>query len=113
MKVNLCFTVFSLLDLHAEADGEYNYYLMNVQDHLTKFTHLRALKSKTAQGVADNLLDIFLVFGALAILHSDNGREFRNSVVRGLQAHTGRTCGWCTVSIATKSNDAPLCDCLP
>ncbi len=44
---------------------------MNYQDHFTKFVHLRPLKSKTAAEVAWNLLDIFLTFGAPAILQSD------------------------------------------
>jgi hypothetical protein len=28
-----------------------------------------------------NLLDIYITFGALAILHSKNGREFVNSII--------------------------------
>ena len=48
------------------------------QDHLTKFCHLRPLKSKEAKEVARNLFEIFCQFGAPVILQSDNGKEFRN-----------------------------------
>ncbi|XP_023238740.1 KRAB-A domain-containing protein 2-like [Centruroides sculpturatus] len=54
---------------------------MVYQDHLTKFVHLLPLKTKTAEEVAYQLLQIFLTFGAPAILHSDNGREFCNKVI--------------------------------
>ena len=54
---------------------------MVYQDHLTKFVQLRALKSKRAEEVAYHLLDVFTIFGASCILHSDNGREFANKVI--------------------------------
>jgi transposase InsO family protein len=43
---------------------------------------LNALETKTALEVADNLIKIFGIFGAPKILHSDNGREFSNKIVR-------------------------------
>lgn len=73
-----------LVDMQSSADGEFK-WIMNAQDHLTKFTHLRALARKTAAEVANNLVDIFLVFGAPCILQSDNGREFCNSVITSLR----------------------------
>ena len=45
---------------------------MHYQDHFTKFSVLRPLKSKRAAEVAYNLLDIFLLLGAPHILQSDN-----------------------------------------
>ena len=54
---------------------------MNYQDHLTKFTILRPLKSKTAEEVAYQLMDIFCMFGAPFILQRDNCREFANKVI--------------------------------
>ncbi|XP_023213446.1 KRAB-A domain-containing protein 2-like, partial [Centruroides sculpturatus] len=57
---------------------------MVYQDHLTKFVHLLPLKTKTAEEVAYHLLQIFLTFGAPAILHSDNGTEFCNQVISEL-----------------------------
>ncbi|XP_056647529.1 KRAB-A domain-containing protein 2-like [Diorhabda sublineata] len=60
---------------------------MVYQDHLTKFVILRALKTKHAEEVAYNLLDIFTLIGAPAILQSDNGREFVNLVVSNLKIY--------------------------
>ena len=57
---------------------------MNYQDHLTKFTILRPLKSKTAEEVAYQLMDIFCMFGAPFILQSDSGLEFANKTIQNL-----------------------------
>lgn len=62
-----------LIDLQTCKDGSYN-FIMNYQDHLSKFTILRALKTKTAAEVAYHLIDIFSLFSAPSILQSDNGR---------------------------------------
>ncbi|XP_022907046.2 KRAB-A domain-containing protein 2-like [Onthophagus taurus] len=59
---------------------------MVYQDHLTKFVLLKALKTKRAEEVAYYLFDIYTTFGAPVILHSDNGREFVNSVLTELHA---------------------------
>jgi hypothetical protein len=73
-----------LIDLQAYPDGEYK-FILNVQDHFTKFVHLFPLKQKTAATVAWHLMDLFLTFGAPQILQSDNGREFRAAVVEELK----------------------------
>ena len=39
------------------------------------------LRSKTATEVANSLFQIFFIFGVPYILQSDNGREFRNSLI--------------------------------
>jgi transposase InsO family protein len=54
------------------------------QDHLTKFVLLRSLQSKRADEVAYHLLDIFTTLGAPNILHSENGREFYNQIIKSL-----------------------------
>jgi len=59
-------------------------FIMNYQDHLTKCVLLRPLKSKRAEEIAFNLIDIYTTFDAPAILHSDNGREFVNNVITEL-----------------------------
>jgi len=64
-----------LIDMQSEPDGYYR-FITNYQDHLTKSTILRHLKSKTADEVAYQLMDIFCMFGVPFILQSDNGREF-------------------------------------
>ena len=58
--------------MQSEPDGEYK-FILNYQDHLTKFVVLRPLKTKTADEVSDTLLDIFCLFGVPNILHIDNG----------------------------------------
>ena len=79
-------------------------YILNVQDHLTKFCHLRPLHTKEGLEVARNLYWIFCEFGAPLLLQSDNGLghlnkifnfryilyylniiEFRNQIVKGLK----------------------------
>ena len=72
-----------LIDMQSSPDGEFK-FILNYQDHFTKFCVLRPLKSKTATEVAYNLLDIFTTFGAPAILQSDNGREFTAKVIKEL-----------------------------
>ena len=72
-----------LIDMQSEPDGYYR-FIMNYQTHLTKFTILRPLKSKTAEEVAYQLMDIFCVLGAPLILQSNNGREFANKIVQNL-----------------------------
>ncbi|XP_076061559.1 SCAN domain-containing protein 3-like [Oratosquilla oratoria] len=47
-------------------------------------SYLMETSSKGAEEVAANLLDIFLTFGAPAILQSDNGREFVNAIIAEL-----------------------------
>lgn len=72
-----------LIDMQSEPDKDYR-FIMNYQDHLTKFTILRPLKTKTAEEVAYQLIDIFCLFGAPCILQSDNGREFVNKIIKSL-----------------------------
>ena len=48
------------------------------QDHLIKFIVLRSLKRKTAEEVAQTVMEIFCLIGSPHILQSDNGREFKN-----------------------------------
>lgn len=72
-----------LIDFQSCADGEYK-WLLNYQDHGTKFLYLRPLKSKMALEVALELMKIFLEQGAPHILQSDNGREFTADIVKQL-----------------------------
>ena len=61
-------------------DVSYN-WIMNYQDHHTKFCVLQPLTQKCGKEVAAHLIQIFLTFGAPLILQSDNGREFVNHVI--------------------------------
>jgi transposase InsO family protein len=71
-----------LIDMQSNPDRDMTFILV-YQDHLTKFV-LRSLHSKRADEVTNHLLDIFTTFGAPNILHSDNGREFCNQIVKSL-----------------------------
>ena len=71
-----------LIDMQSLADGEYR-WILNYQDHFTKFVQLRPLKSKNAIEVADTIVDIFLTSnGAPVILQTDCGREFVNKTLK-------------------------------
>ena len=72
-----------LINFQSLPDGDYKYILTYV-NHFTKFCVLSPLKSKRAEEVAQTLLPVFLTFGAPAVLQSDNGREFVNSVISEL-----------------------------
>lgn len=76
-----------LIDMQSCPDGSYSFILVYVE-HLTKFVQLRPLKSTTATEMATALLDIFCIFGAPMILHSDTESEFCNNLLEQL------TCMW-------------------
>ena len=59
-------------------------FILNYQDHNTKFLYLRPLKNKTERGVAFELLTIFLIQAAPMVLQSNNGREFVAEVIKEL-----------------------------
>lgn len=69
-----------LIDMQSQSFNDYKYILV-YQDNLTKFTVLNALHQKCAEEVTENLLEIYLLFGAPAILQTDNGEEFVNAII--------------------------------
>ena len=73
-----------LMDFQSCVFGGFK-YILNLQDHMTKFLVLRPLKNKKAATVAAELVDIFSLIGPPAILHSDNGTEFVAQVVKQLK----------------------------
>jgi len=80
-----------LIYMQSQSINNYR-FKMNYQDHLTKFVILKPLKTKRAEEIAYNLMEIYTTFGAPAILHSDNGREFVNSVINELHNMWGDVC---------------------
>lgn len=72
------------VDFQSNPDGKFR-WILNYQDHSTKFLSLRSQKSKRAIEVARNLLSLFLNFGATKILQSDNSREFVNTIITELK----------------------------
>lgn len=69
-----------LIDLQSSPDNSYK-WLMNYQDHATKFCYLRPLLTKRASEVATKILKIILEVGCPHILQSDNGREFTATII--------------------------------
>ena len=66
-----------LIDLSMNPSSPDGYkYILNYQDHLTKFVILKPLKSKKASEVNECLLDIFTTIGVPEIIQCDNGNEF-------------------------------------
>jgi hypothetical protein len=74
-----------LIDTQSEPDGEYK-FMMNYQDHLTKYCVFDLLKPKPPSKLLITSLPFFSLFGAPFILQSDNGREFSNSVINNLKS---------------------------
>lgn len=70
-----------LVDFQSLPDGNFK-FVLHYQDFLTKYHLLRPMPCKTALNVAKHVLQIFVDFGAPAILQSDNGREFTASVIK-------------------------------
>ncbi|XP_037787463.1 KRAB-A domain-containing protein 2-like [Penaeus monodon] len=60
-------------------------WIMVYQDHLTKFCILCPLQTKRAAEIAFQLVDIFHLMGAPAVLQSDNGSEFTSRVITELK----------------------------
>ena len=68
-----------LIDMRSCRTPEGYCYILQYQDHFTKFSVLRALRSKRAEEVAEEMFDILTLIGAPKILQSDNGAEFVGS----------------------------------
>ncbi|KAI6660088.1 KRAB-A domain-containing protein 2-like [Oopsacas minuta] len=72
-----------LVNMQTIQDGNFR-FILHYMEYLTKFHVIRPLQRKTATEVANQLLLIFLDFGAPNILQSDNGREFTEQVIQEL-----------------------------
>ena len=71
-----------LIDMRRHSSGGEYQYIFHYQDHFTKFSILKPLRSKRAEEVAARLFEIFVAFGAPKILQSDNGNEFVGAPVK-------------------------------
>ena len=56
-------------------------WLLVYQDHFTKFVRMHALKTKTAEEVAEVSMEISWDMGAPTMFQSDNGRELKNEIL--------------------------------
>ena len=92
MSLSLCsllscyhFSVqIDLIDMRHRPDGPFK-WIGHFMDHWSKFHAVFPLMRKAAAEVAVGLqTKVFAFLGTPKILHSDNGREFINEVVRSL-----------------------------
>lgn len=74
-----------LIDMRSKHINGFH-FILTYEDILTKFIILKALKNKCTKEIAQHLLDIFTTFGAPAILQSDEGRDYVNSIITELHS---------------------------
>lgn len=66
-----------------------NQYILIVVDVCTRFVYARAIPEKSSEIVALELYKLFCDIGFPNILQSDNGREFRNEMLKKLTTQAG------------------------
>ena len=67
-----------------------NRFILSVIDHFTRFVVLIPIKDKAARTIVRHLIErVFSVFGPPETLHSDQGKEFENELVKELQSVSG------------------------
>ena len=67
-------------------------YILVIADYFSKWTEAFPMKNKCADTVANLLVDnIILCFGMPLVIHSDQGREFENGLMKSLCALLGCT----------------------
>lgn len=69
-----------LIDYSSQPCGEYR-YVLHIVDHFSKYSSAFALRSKTAEEVAERLALYIGMFGPPKILQCDNGGEFRGATL--------------------------------
>ena len=65
------------------------HYILVIADYFSKWTEAFPIKNKCADTVADVL--VILRFGMPLVMHSDQGREFENGLMKSLRALLGCT----------------------
>ena len=76
-----------ILDICDPTPDGYRYILV-IADFFSKWTKAFPIKNKSADTVADVLVDkIILRFGMPLVIHSDQGREFENGLMKSLYVH--------------------------
>ena len=67
-----------------------NRFILSVIDHFTRFVVLIPIKDKAARTIVRHLNErVFSVFSPPETLHSDQGKEFENELVKELQSVSG------------------------
>ena len=71
-----------LIDMQHLPNGEFK-WILHVIDHQSKFNFVFQLKNKSASDMANALQKwVFPFIGLTSILHSDNGHEFVNQLIK-------------------------------
>ncbi|CDH59310.1 hypothetical protein RO3G_15169 [Lichtheimia corymbifera JMRC:FSU:9682] len=66
-----------------------NNFLLVMVDVCTRFCILRALPNKHSDTIVEALVQVFCDFGIPRVLQSDNGREFKNTIMKKLVESLG------------------------
>ena len=78
--------------MQSKPDANYK-FICHVGDHFSKFRILFPCFTKEAEEISKNLIEkVFSIFGVPSILHSDNGREFVNDIIRAICVIWGANC---------------------
>jgi deoxyuridine 5'-triphosphate nucleotidohydrolase len=87
---------YPLQTVYLDVCGEFNRtaegykYILSIQDGFSRYVQAYPLKSKTATEVAKTLADRYVsTFGCPQSIHSDQGTEFCNKVVKDLMRQLG------------------------
>jgi hypothetical protein len=75
-------------------------YLLTIMCEFTSFVELYALPDKTAEGMADCLIDFCMQWGVPTCIWSGHDAEIKNEVVKRVCAYTSRS-GRCGQALAT------------
>jgi hypothetical protein len=77
-----------LIDMRSRPDhssGKIFRWILQLKDHFTNSSSAQPLEIKDAKAVYSVVRNIFFNFGPPRILQSDNGHEFVNDLMNGLQ----------------------------
>ena len=69
------------MELYEDENDGYKYQL-TIVDHFSGYPWAFPLFTKTAPEVASHLMRLFLEYGPPNIIHSDNGGEFVNAIIK-------------------------------
>ena len=70
--------------MQTKPDGEYK-WIGHIVDHFSRYHVIYPQVNKSAKETAKNIIErFFAYFGLPKIIHSDNGREFVNDIIRAV-----------------------------
>ena len=69
-------------NLKCSCEDKCHQWVIHITDHHTKYSWLFPLENKTAEEVLQKLEQLFWLFGFPHTLHTDNGKEFKNNLMK-------------------------------